>query len=357
MSGGRRSSRALDLDEQSGAIRRLEREAVSNRLARMTPALQPHDSVDWKDPHCCFHAAIDGLTELSLFNNISMLELRTKVSQWLIEAPEPGTEGIIERWAIERQAGSSHIGTFRAQRQAQIRKQWREHCQGYGASQGTVHQGDVIALFAIAHIYNCKVTVHKKANSFDIAHPSTASKTLNLALFDVQSDILSENWSHFCSTRPIEPTERAGLDVPRVVGLEGAGHGLAHPPPAAGEDAPARALGRATDAVLRNGGSGSNNGRSGSSSGSSNGRAGSCNGRRPTQGPRTGPRIAARGADNDPPCNGGAAGEIYGPPIGPDADLHMRRYTQLTQRQLIRGDWSAQDKSDLLHRTTIITTR
>jgi hypothetical protein len=124
----------------------------------------------------------------------------------------------------------------------------------------------------------------------------------------------------------------------------------------AGEDAPARAQGRATDAGLRNGGSGSNNGRSGSSSGSSNelnGRAGSCNGRRPAQGPRAGPRIAARGADNDPPCDGGAAGEIYGPPIGPDADLHLRRYTQLTQRQQIRGDWSAQDKSDQLHRLKI----
>ncbi len=191
-------------------------------------------------------------------------------------------------------------------------------------------------LFAITHIYNCKVTVHKRANSVDIAHPSTASKTLNLVLFDVQSVIHSENWSHFCSTRPIEPTERAGLDEPRGVGLEGTGHGLAHPTPAAGEDAPARAQGRATDAVLRNGGSGSHNGRPGSSSGSSGGRAGLCNGRRTALGPRTGPRIVARGADNDPPCDGGAAGEIYGPPIGPDADLHLRRYTQLTQRQLIR---------------------
>ena len=135
--------------------------------------------------------------------------------------------------------------------------------------------------------------------------------------------------------------------------MEGAGHGLTHPTPAAGEDAPARAQGRATGAGLSNGGSGSNNGRSGSSSGSSNGRAGSCNGRRPAQGPRAGPRIAARGADNDPPCDGGAAGDIYGPPIGPDADLHLRRYTQLTQRQQIRGDWSAQDKSDQLHRLKI----
>ena len=135
---------------------------------------------------------------------------------------------------------------YRAQRQSQVRKQWREHCQGYGASQGTVHQGDDLVLFAIAHIYNCKVTVHKRVNSFDIAHPSTASKTLNLVLFDVQSDIRSENWSHFCSTRPIEPTERAGLDEPRGVGLESTRHGLAHPTPEAGEDAPARAQGRAT---------------------------------------------------------------------------------------------------------------
>jgi len=169
----------------------------------MTPALQPYDSEDWKDPYCCFHAAIDGLTELSIFNNISMLELRTKVSDWLITVPEPETEGLIVRWANERQAESSHIGIFRVQRQSQIRKQWREHCQGYGASQGTVHQGDDIVLFAIAHIYSCKVTVHKRDTSYTIAHPSTASKTLNIVLFDVKSDILSENWSHFCSTRPI----------------------------------------------------------------------------------------------------------------------------------------------------------
>jgi hypothetical protein len=274
MPEGRRSSRALGRDDQSEALRLLEREAISDRLARTTPALQPYDNKDWKDPHCCFHAAIDGLTELRIFNNISMLELRTKVSNWLITAPEPETEGLIERWASQRQAASSHIGIFRTQRPSQTRKQWRDHCQSYGASQGTVRQGDDIVLFAIAHIYNCKVTVHKRVNSHNIAHPSTASKTLNIVLFDVQSDILSENWSHFCSTRPIELTERARLDEPRGVGLESTGHGLAHPTPAAGEDAPARAQGRATDAGLRNGGSGSNNGRSGSSSGSSNGRAG-----------------------------------------------------------------------------------
>jgi hypothetical protein len=273
MPEGRRSSRALGSGEQPETLRLLERETVIDRLARTTPALQPYDSKDWKDPHCCFHAAIDGLTELRIFNNISMLELRTEVSAWLTTAPEPESEGLIERWAIHRQAESTHTGTlraqrqrtddssgtFRAQQQSQIRKQWRDHCQGYGASQGTVHQGDDIVLFAIAHIYSCKVTVHKRDTSYTIAHPSTASKTLNIVLFDVKSDILSENWSHFCSTRPIEPTERAGLDEPRGVGLKSTGPALAHPTPAAGEDAPARAQGRTTDAGLKNGGSGSNN--------------------------------------------------------------------------------------------------
>jgi hypothetical protein len=42
-----------------------------------------------------------------------------------------------------------------------------------------------------------------------------------------------------------------------------------------------------------------------------------------------------------------------GPPVGLDADLHLRRYTQLTHRQQIRGDWPAQDKSDQLHRLKI----
>jgi hypothetical protein len=208
MSEGRRSSRALGHGEQSGALRLLEREAVSDRIARTTPALQPYDSKDWTHPHCCFHAIIHGLTELRIFNNISMLQLRTEVTVWLTTAPEPESEGLIERWAIQHQAASTHIGIFRTQRPSQTRKQWRDHCQGYGASQGTVHTGDDIVLFAIAHIYNCKVTVHKRNTSLPIAHPSTASKTLNLVLFDVKSDILSENWSHFCSTRPIEPTER-----------------------------------------------------------------------------------------------------------------------------------------------------
>jgi hypothetical protein len=132
---------------------------VSDRLAR-DHALQPHDSKDWTHPHCCFHATIHGLTELSIFNNITMLELRTTVTEWLNTAPEPETEGGIEWWAIQRQAASTHAGIFKAQRPSQIRKQWKDHCQGYGASQGTVHTGDEIVLFAIAHIYNCKVTVH-----------------------------------------------------------------------------------------------------------------------------------------------------------------------------------------------------
>jgi len=118
-----------------------------------------------------------------------MLELRKTVTEWLTTAPEPETEGVIERWAIQRQAESTHTGIFRAQRPSQIRN-WRDHCQGYGASQGIVHTGDDLVLFAIAHIYNCKVTVHKRDCAYPITHPSTASKTLNLVFVDVQSDIL-----------------------------------------------------------------------------------------------------------------------------------------------------------------------
>jgi hypothetical protein len=58
--------------------------------------------------------------------------------------------------------------------------------------------------------------VHKRIFLYHIAHPSTESKSLNLVLFDVQSDIHSENWSHYCSTRPIEPIEGAGLEEPRA---------------------------------------------------------------------------------------------------------------------------------------------
>jgi hypothetical protein len=91
-----------------------------------------------------------------------MLQLRKTVTEWLTTAAEPETEGIIERWAIQRQAASTHTVSLQSQRPSQIRKQWRDHCQGYGASQGTVYTGDDIVLFAIAHLYNCKVTVHKR---------------------------------------------------------------------------------------------------------------------------------------------------------------------------------------------------
>jgi hypothetical protein len=155
----RSSSRAPGRGEQPEAL--LEKRTLSDRLAR-EHALQPYDSKDWTHPHCCFHAIIHGLTELRIFNNISMLVLRTTVTEWLTTVPEPETEGLIELWAIQRQAESPHIGIFRAQQPSQTRKQWRDHCQGYGASQGTVHTGDDIVLFAIAHIYNCKVTVHKR---------------------------------------------------------------------------------------------------------------------------------------------------------------------------------------------------
>jgi hypothetical protein len=68
----RSSSRASGRGEQLEAL--LEKRAVSDRLARVTsPALQPYDSKDWAHPHCCFHAAIHGLTELRMFNNLSML--------------------------------------------------------------------------------------------------------------------------------------------------------------------------------------------------------------------------------------------------------------------------------------------
>jgi hypothetical protein len=120
----RSSTRASGRGEQPEAL--LEMRSVSDRLAR-DHALQPYDSKDWTHPHCCFHATIHGLTELRIFNNISMLELWTTVTEWLTTAPEPETEGVIELWAIQRQAASTHTGIFRAQRPSQIRMQWRDH--------------------------------------------------------------------------------------------------------------------------------------------------------------------------------------------------------------------------------------
>ena len=152
------TTRASGRGEQSDAL--LERRLVSFCLAR-DHALQPHDSKDWTHPHCCFHAAIYGLTKLSIFNNITMLQLRTTVTEWLTTAAEQETEGVIERWAIQRQVGPTYTGSFKAQRPFQIRKQWRDHCQGYGASQGDVHICDDIVLFAIAHITTTRLPCTK----------------------------------------------------------------------------------------------------------------------------------------------------------------------------------------------------
>ena len=79
----RSKTRASGRGEQPDAL--LERRLVSFRLAR-DHALQPHDSKDWTHPHCCFHATIHGLTELSIFNNITMLQLRTTVTVFKFES-------------------------------------------------------------------------------------------------------------------------------------------------------------------------------------------------------------------------------------------------------------------------------
>jgi hypothetical protein len=55
-----------------------ERTLLSNRLAK-NYALQPHDNNDWTHPHCFFHAAIDGLNELGISDNITMMQLRMNV--------------------------------------------------------------------------------------------------------------------------------------------------------------------------------------------------------------------------------------------------------------------------------------
>ena len=55
---------------------------------------QPHDSKDWTHPHCCFHAAIHGHTELGIVNHITILELRKTVKQRLVTATEPEVKDV-----------------------------------------------------------------------------------------------------------------------------------------------------------------------------------------------------------------------------------------------------------------------
>jgi hypothetical protein len=66
----------------------------------------------------------------------------------------------------------------------QLDKRWSDHCKGYVALHGAAHTGDEFMLIAIAHLYNCKVIIHKKDFSTSIGPPN-ALITLHLVLYEV----------------------------------------------------------------------------------------------------------------------------------------------------------------------------
>ena len=83
-----------------------------------------------------------------------------------------------------------------------IKLRWIAHCQGYADT----HTGDAWTLMAIANLYNCNVTVHTSTYSHTTQPTNSThnAHTLILDLYIVDSKIESEQWSHYCSTHPLE---------------------------------------------------------------------------------------------------------------------------------------------------------
>ena len=188
-----------------------ERELLNTRLADpknwLGPladpklALQTHDDIRWTHPDCLFYAAIHGLNELRIFDNISMSQMRTNVKKWLETNPlEPAK---MVAWHSEKYPRNHRAGSIPIESMAKMKLDWIKHCQGYAVK----YSGDEYACLAIANLYNCNVNIHTSTYTTPIN--THKEHTLNLALYKVESEIESEQWSHYCSTRPIGPREVA----------------------------------------------------------------------------------------------------------------------------------------------------
>ena len=65
---------------------------------------------------------------------------------------------------------------------------------------------------------------------------------------------------------------------------------------------------------------------------------------------QVGARAIDRGTSNAYVRDGGTSAEVIGSLVGLDADIHLRRYTQITQRHQLRGGWTGRQKSEQLKR-------
>ena len=189
-----------------------ERELLNTRLADpknwLGPladpkfALQTHDDSTWTDPNCFFHAAIDGLNELGI-SDISMPQMRTNVKHWLeTNAPDAAE---MAAWHTSHRPRLERVGNMPYASMVVMKSAWIAHCQGYADK----FTGDEWTCKALANLYNCNVNVHLRTHTIPYQPTIRTQNTLNLALYKVESEIESEQWSHYCSTRPIVPREVA----------------------------------------------------------------------------------------------------------------------------------------------------
>ena len=180
-----------------------ERELLHARLA--AKSLRTHDDIRWTHPDCLFYAAIHGLNELGIFDNISMTQMRMNVKQWLETNPLDTAKMVA--WHGEKYPRSHRACSIPIESMTTMKLDWIKHCQGYAVK----YSGDDYACCALANLYNCNVNIHTSTSTIPIQPTINThnAHTLNLALYKVESEIESETWSHYCATRPIVPREVA----------------------------------------------------------------------------------------------------------------------------------------------------
>jgi hypothetical protein len=365
----------------------------------------------WTDPNCFFFAAIDGLNELGISDNISMMQMRTNVKHWLeTNAPDAAE---MSRWHTAQLPRLERVGNMSYGSMVDMKSAWIAHCQGY-ADKLT---GDQWTCMALANLYNCNVNVHLSTYTvpFQPIIRTQNAHTLNLALYKVQSEIESEQWSHYCSTRPLVPREVAVREERMSDSMRANPFGgrarapaddCARPLSAPG----ARARGPACEPCRRacgpwRGGGGASvcalppaadvrrvrTRLSPSRCPATVARFAPCPGSRvrvsvaaasargccpslpsgatsvtyPPPHPafvfqrtkRVGQQHAPNASVNNAGApvavgigGGGPGAAVSGGPVGTNAAIHLRRYTQITQRQPTRGLWTATAKLDQLER-------
>ena len=157
-----------------------ERALLSNRLAK-DHALQTHDDSNWTHLNCFFFAAIHGLNELGIFDNISLTQMRRNVMHWL-ETKAPEVQ--IQAWHAVAYPQPGRIGSFTPVSMECIKQCWIAHCQGYADT----HTGDGQTLVSIANLYNCNVTVHT-STYFHTVQPTNSTHNARVLLFILGSSL------------------------------------------------------------------------------------------------------------------------------------------------------------------------